>query len=155
MTFHGFVGDDSSARLVAPAALEKASPPRKVEFLGDSITAGFDNQCDIPGSPKGFPWSESFGKSWATLICDELDAECHYNAWSGFGMVSNCCMHGDRTSDATERLRERCKPRGFYLRTGRRRRDVRVGRLVEDARHRGFRQLLRPPWHDRRQHVGL
>jgi hypothetical protein len=31
------------------------------------------------------PWSESFVKSWATLICDELNAECHYNAWSGFG----------------------------------------------------------------------
>jgi len=103
VTFHGFVGDDSSARLVAPAALEKASPPRKVEFLGDSITAGFDNQCDIPGSPKGFPWSESFGKSWATLICDELDAECHYNAWSGFGMVSNCCGGATFASDVWSR----------------------------------------------------
>jgi hypothetical protein len=87
ITFHGFSGD-SSARLLAPAL---QASPRKIEFLGDSITAGFDNQCDIPGSPKGFPWSESFARSWATGICNTLGAECHYNAWSGFGMVANCC----------------------------------------------------------------
>jgi hypothetical protein len=46
-----------------------------VETLkGDSITAGFDNQCDIAGSPKGFPWSESFAKSWANLICNAVGA---------------------------------------------------------------------------------
>ena len=79
VTFHGFSGD-SSARLLAP--VKPQSPPQhKLEFLGDSITAGFDNTCDIPGSPKGFPWSESFLKSWATLMCDTLGAECHYNAW--------------------------------------------------------------------------
>lgn len=50
ITFHGFSGDDSSARLIAPGLVEY-SPQHKVEFLGDSITAGFDNQCDIPGSP--------------------------------------------------------------------------------------------------------
>ena len=74
-----------------PPTTSSSAPKHKVEFLGDSITAGFDNQCDIKGSPKGFPWSESFIKSWATGICDALDAECHYNAWSGFGMVANCC----------------------------------------------------------------
>ena len=62
VTFHGFSGD-SGARLLAP--VPRSSPQHRVEFLGDSITAGFDNQCDIPGSPKGFPWSESFAKSWA------------------------------------------------------------------------------------------
>lgn len=87
ITFHGFSGD-LTARLL-PAL--KASVQRKVEWLGDSITAGFDNQCDIPDAPRGMPWSESFAKSWATLMCNELKAECHYNAWSGFGMVSNCC----------------------------------------------------------------
>jgi hypothetical protein len=92
ITFHGFSGD-SSARLLPVA--ESSALQHKVEFLGDSITAGFDNQCDIPDAPKGMPWSESFAKSWATLMCDELSAECHYNAWSGFGMVANCC--GGRT----------------------------------------------------------
>lgn len=91
ITFHGFSGD-STARLL-PSALEASAPAHKVEFLGDSILAGFDNQCDIPGAPKGEPTfgSESFALSWATLMCDELSAECHYNAWSGLGMVVNCC----------------------------------------------------------------
>jgi len=101
VTFHGFSGD-AGARLVAPALVE--SPPQHmVEFLGDSITAGFDNQCDIPNAPKGFPWSESFSKSWATLICIELAAECHYNAWSGFGMVANCCGGSTLGSDVWTR----------------------------------------------------
>jgi hypothetical protein len=92
VTFHGFSGD-STARLLPPALGASATPVHKVEFLGDSITAGFDNQCDIPGAPRGSPTfgSESFALSWATLMCDELSAECHYNAWSGFGMVVNCC----------------------------------------------------------------
>jgi len=88
ITFHGFSGDPT-ARLMPLA--ESSPPQRRVEFLGDSITAGFDNQCDIPGAPRGMPWSESFARSWPTLICNELSAECHYNAWSGLGMVVNCC----------------------------------------------------------------
>ena len=95
VTFHGFSGDSSAARLVAPPhhglPQPHRQPQRRMEFLGDSITAGFDNQCDIPGAPRGFPWSESFMQSWATRMCDDLGAECHYTAWSGFGMVSNCC----------------------------------------------------------------
>ena len=102
VTFHGFSGESSAARLVAPAR-QSGPQQHKVEFLGDSITAGFDNQCDIPGSPKGFPWSESFTKSWATGICNALDAECHYNAWSGFGMVANCCGGSTLGSDVWTR----------------------------------------------------
>ena len=100
ITFHGFSGD-AGAKLVP--RVPRSSPQHKVEFLGDSITAGFDNQCDIPGSPKGFPWSESFIKSWATGICDTLGAECHYNAWSGFGMVANCCGGATLASDVWTR----------------------------------------------------
>ena len=90
ITFHGFSGDPTARLLPAPA-LESSAPRRRVEFLGDSITAGFDNQCDIPSAPKGMPWSESFALSWPTLMCNELGAECHYNAWSGLGMIVNCC----------------------------------------------------------------
>ena len=84
ITFHGFSGD-STARLLPPTRGASATPAHKVEFLGDSITAGFDNMCDIPAAPTGSPTfgSESFALSWATLMCTELDAECHYNAWSG------------------------------------------------------------------------
>eukprot|EP01048_Picozoa_sp_COSAG05_P020112 COSAG05_NODE_3332_length_2146_cov_1.768930_2_plen_385_part_00 len=99
ITFHGFSGEDTAQLLPAP----ESRAPHKVEFLGDSITAGFDNQCDIQGSPRGMPWSESFAKSWATLMCNELSAECHYNAWSGFGMVANCCGGGTLASDVWTR----------------------------------------------------
>ena len=102
VTFYGFSGDSNSTRLLPPVPKQTESP-RKVEFLGDSITAGFDNQCDIAGSPKGFPWSESFSKSWATLMCNALGAECHYNAWSGFGMVANCCGGSTLASDVWTR----------------------------------------------------
>ena len=94
ITFHGFSGD-STARMLP--ALVSSAPQHTVEFLGDSITAGFDNQCDVPGMYPLKPnytctfGSESFARSWATLMCDELSAECHYNAWSGLGMVVNCC----------------------------------------------------------------
>jgi len=100
ITFHGFSGDLGAELMKRP---RQSTPQRKLEFLGDSITAGFDNQCDIPDSPKGFPWSESFLKSWPPLICDTLGAECHYNAWSGFGMVANCCGGSTLGSDVWTR----------------------------------------------------
>merc|ERR1712061_371535 len=34
---------------------------------------------------------ESFATSWPTLICEKLGAECSTVAWSGFGLVQNCC----------------------------------------------------------------
>lgn len=101
ITFHGFSGDSSGARLLAPAP--RARVQHKIEFLGDSITAGFDNTCDIPGSPTGFPWSESQIKSWSAGICNLLDGECHYSAWSGFGMVRNCCGGSTLASDVWTR----------------------------------------------------
>ena len=42
-------------------------------------------------------------KSWATGICDTLGAQCHYNAWSGFGMVANCCGGSTLGSDVWTR----------------------------------------------------
>ena len=48
-----------------------------------------------PLTPRPTPTS----RSWATGICDRLGAECHYNAWSGFGMVANCCGGSTLASD--------------------------------------------------------
>ena len=31
--------------------------------------------------------AESFYRSWPTLVCDGLSAQCHNAAWSGFGMA--------------------------------------------------------------------
>lgn len=37
------------------------------------------------------PQFENFALSWPRLVCEALGAECHVAAWSGFGMVKNCC----------------------------------------------------------------
>jgi hypothetical protein len=36
-------------------------------------------------------------------MCNELGAECHYNAWSGLGMVRNCCGGATLGSDVWTR----------------------------------------------------
>lgn len=52
-----------------------------------------------------FPFQdlESFHDSWANLICDTLDAQCHNCAWSGYGMVENCCGGQTLASDIWKR----------------------------------------------------
>merc|ERR1719215_2298633 len=75
-----------------------ARSSRRIEFLGDSITAGYCNLCHGPGpfdhSPTqlsaGFG-QESFALSWPNVICETLGAECSTVAWSGMGLVRNCC----------------------------------------------------------------
>lgn len=111
VTFHGLRLDRGS---VLPPSMPRR--PRRIEFLGDSITAGYCNLCEGPG-----PWSEqppssrtysdahsgeesgassrrlreafdqSFALSWPTIICERLGAECHTAAWSGLGLIRNCC----------------------------------------------------------------
>ena len=56
-------------------------------------------QVQPPLTPRPTPTS----RSWATGICDRLGAECHYNAWSGFGMVANCCGGSTLASDVWTR----------------------------------------------------
>ena len=100
VTFHGFVGDNGAQLVRLPQS--PSSSLRKIEFLGDSIAAGFDNCCDVPNyhKPDGqLSSSSSFQRSWAPEICNSLNAECHYTAWSGFGMVVNCCGGATLGSD--------------------------------------------------------
>ena len=64
-------------------------PTRKIEFLGDSITAGFCNECKhiaLPGDHR-----EAYGATWDYQIGQLLNAQVHTAAWSGLGMVRNCC----------------------------------------------------------------
>jgi hypothetical protein len=90
-----FVGFDG------PPNMKLAAPPlpkRRIEFLGDSITAGFCNLCDHPHAdtsgrdPTPAEMAarlattvdeEAFALSWPTLTCAALDAACHTAAWSG------------------------------------------------------------------------
>ena len=77
-----------------PPTAPPPSPVRRelrLEFLGDSITAGFCNLCTPnPAESNGY-LSESFIRSWAYLTAEYFGAAYHAIAWSGFGLVRNCC----------------------------------------------------------------
>jgi hypothetical protein len=78
--------DDGARLFPAPS-----SPRRRIEFIGDSITAGFCTLCDTVDPALGDYAKESFALSHADLTCSRLQASCHTAAWSGFGVVRNCC----------------------------------------------------------------
>lgn len=89
VTFHGLHGE--GLKLEEPPA----RAPHRVEFLGDSITAGYCNLCNDTAGVL----AESHIKAWPTLTCQGLGAECHTTAWSGYGMVENCCGGDTLASD--------------------------------------------------------
>ena len=96
VTFRGFsvsaASVDGGAVDGVAAAYAAAPPPlptRHIEFLGDSITAGFCNECGASSDPTDH--NEAYGATWDHQICELLAAECHTAAWSGLGMVRNCC----------------------------------------------------------------
>eukprot|EP00041_Stephanoeca_diplocostata_P024934 m.642117 g.642117 ORF g.642117 m.642117 type:complete len:399 (-) comp22635_c0_seq5:105-1301(-) len=109
VTFMG-VNATTGFELLPPQAL----PKKKIEFLGDSITAGYCNLCksgseeeeeesDSFAMDRSGDDLESFQKSWANVICNTLDAQCHNCAWSGYGMVENCCGGQTLASDIWKR----------------------------------------------------
>jgi len=85
--------DAAAAAMAAPLARALALPPlpaRKIEFLGDSITAGFCNECK-DGPALAGDHGQQYLASWDYQIGELLDAQVHTVAWSGLGMVHNCC----------------------------------------------------------------
>jgi len=84
--FSGLEGAEAMMVIQPPA------PQRKIEFLGDSITAGDCNLCK-PDPVNATPtWDNQDQRlAWPSLICNALDAECHVEAWSGFGLTLGCC----------------------------------------------------------------
>ena len=62
-------------------------PARKIEFIGDSITAGYCNLCHRMAAGYADYVYESFASSWPTLVAASLNASLHASAWSGFGLV--------------------------------------------------------------------
>ena len=92
VTFHGFSISSTGVETIPSPPL----PTRKIEFVGDSITAGFCNLCHVVPDPRAHKADntdhlEAYGASWDHQICEILDAQCHTAAWSGIGMVKNCC----------------------------------------------------------------
>jgi len=75
-----------------------AAAPLRLEFVGDSITAGLHlGMCETCSSLYTDPYWDQFWasdgveSSWAGQTCAVLGAECHIEAWSGYGIVRNCC----------------------------------------------------------------
>eukprot|EP01048_Picozoa_sp_COSAG05_P019835 COSAG05_NODE_3215_length_2236_cov_1.485728_1_plen_412_part_00 len=65
-------------------------PARRLEFLGDSLMAGYCNLLwvpDIHRHKSNRSNIESFWLSWVTRTCEALGAECHTAAWSGFALT--------------------------------------------------------------------
>lgn len=90
-TLHGLVVAEGHALLEPP-------PPkqRRIEVLGDSLTAGYGNL----GSDAQCPFSadtEDALQAWAGLAARDLDADAVVLAWSGKGVVRNYDP-GDRTT---------------------------------------------------------
>lgn len=85
LSFHGLLLDGGEVSCLA-------DPPasRRIEYIGDSITAGYCNMCKEYPDAADYV-KESFAMSWPTLVSAALNASQHAVAWSGFGLVRNCC----------------------------------------------------------------
>ena len=95
MSFTGFHLHPASASsdFAAGRGTLPPLPVRKLEFLGDSITAGFCNTCTDPHpGPPPPDHLEAFLATWDYQVGELLDAQVHTAAWSGLGMVRNCCL---------------------------------------------------------------
>ena len=67
-----------------------AAPPRstrRIEFYGDSITAGLGNLGTFSTGCWGSPFTQDFGASYAHQLCLSFGAECSTLAWSGISLA--------------------------------------------------------------------
>ncbi len=61
----------------------------KIEFIGDSLTAGYGNLG--PAEEKKFhTYQQDSTKAYAAVCAELLNAEAHYVCYSGKGVYSNC-----------------------------------------------------------------
>jgi lysophospholipase L1-like esterase len=83
-----------------------APPSRRIEFIGDSVTAGFGVRAPDASFPFS-PETEDFTISYAALAASDLVAEAVAVAWSGRGVVRN---YADEPGDPMPVLYERTLP---------------------------------------------
>lgn len=77
-----------------------ADSPIKIEFIGDSITAGYG--IDEEKTHGYFSTAtENFTKTYAYLAAKELDAQYSVVAFSGYGVLSGATSGGRINSEAT------------------------------------------------------
>jgi lysophospholipase L1-like esterase len=89
--------------LAAPAL-----PDRKIECIGNSITAGFGN--DTTGIPCGKgEWYDQHNAwmSYAPLTARALNAQWHLTAVSGIGLIHSCCNMTITMPDVYDRMDSR------------------------------------------------
>jgi lysophospholipase L1-like esterase len=67
-------------------------PKRKLEFIGDSITAGMENDLSETPCDQG-EWYDQHNAwlSYGPLTARNLNAQWHVTAVSGIGMLHSCC----------------------------------------------------------------
>jgi lysophospholipase L1-like esterase len=76
-------------------------PARRLEVIGDSITAGYGNEGMGPTCPFE-PDTENHSTTYSALAAKELGADLHTEAWSGIGIYRN--YDGSRTGLMPERF---------------------------------------------------
>jgi lysophospholipase L1-like esterase len=74
---------------------QASTPPRAIEFVGDSITAATNvvNPAQIKCADGGY--QSDWGISWSSQLCGKFDAQCSTIAVGGKGLVRNCCDNGE------------------------------------------------------------
>ncbi len=81
--FKGFV--------LSPGGMIEQPPPRperRIEFVGDSITAGYGVEGDSPTCPFSVA-TENVGRSYAAMVAEAVGAEMMITAVSGLGVIRN------------------------------------------------------------------
>lgn len=68
--------------------------PRRIEFIGDSITCGY-GVLGSSADPTYFTYQQDGTRSYAGITSEKFGADARYIAISGKGIVCNC--NGDRT----------------------------------------------------------
>ena len=72
---------------VYPVAPPPYGGPRRLLFIGDSLTAGYGSLGHKPCA--SLPTNQDYAVTWGARTCTALGAECHTLAWSGRGLVRN------------------------------------------------------------------
>ena len=71
-------------------ALPAPSLDRRIEFIGDSFTAGYGNTSSKRECTQDEVWATTdTQQAWGPLVAKHYDADYRVNAYSGFGIVRN------------------------------------------------------------------
>eukprot|EP01113_Clastostelium_recurvatum_P023625 TRINITY_DN2816_c0_g1_i2.p1 TRINITY_DN2816_c0_g1~~TRINITY_DN2816_c0_g1_i2.p1 ORF type:complete len:358 (-),score=62.51 TRINITY_DN2816_c0_g1_i2:99-1172(-) len=91
LQFNGFNLSSSGVMVAPPAPLKNT-----IEFVGDSITCGFGDLGHVPCDFTPYTQDEYY--AWGYLVARALNADVHVEAWSGKGVIRNCCNWPNYTS---------------------------------------------------------